>query len=357
MKKTNHNRRKNRSSCVGAGFVALDVVRIAGNGSSELRFAGGSCGNVLTILSYLGWQAFPVGRIGDDPPASELLADLHRWSVDTRFLLREEGARTPLVFQEIVAMKNGSVRHRFSRICPSCGVRAAAYRPFLQCDLPDLNEELYTPSMFYFDRVAASNVELAERCAEEGALVVFEPSGVKDEDLFLRGLKACHVFKYSHERLNGVRSMVQLARVPIEVETRGGAGLRVTVRNRNGKATTQELPAFRAPRLRDAAGSGDWCTAGLAYSLMEANVSPGDLSQAHDVVTAALRYGQAFAALNCAFEGARGLMYVMRSRDTLRAVRDLLDRNETRVKKSSNGVAPSDDVMRSSACGVCSQPL
>lgn len=357
MTTNNKDNGKRDHSCIGAGFVALDVVRVAGSASAELRFAGGSCGNVLTILSYLGWQAFPVGRIGDDAPAGELLEDLRRWSVDTRYLIQEADARTPLVFQEIIAMKDGSVRHRFSRVCPCCGSRAAGYRPFLKRDLASVAMDLHMPAVFYFDRVAHSNIQLAEQCAEQGALVVFEPSGVKDESLFLRGLRASHIFKYSHERLNGVRGLASRARVPVEVETRGGEGLRVTVRSKRGKATSHDLPAFRAPRLRDAAGSGDWCTAGLAYALVDTNVPAQDLDAAYDEIEAALRYGQALAALNCAFEGARGLMYVMKPRDALRAVRNLLDRNEAHVKKLSDGLPGSRGATRSTACGVCSQPL
>jgi len=62
-KKTNAKAKEINPICIGAGLVALDVV-INGNPKIPLKlFAGGSCGNVLTILSFLNWDAFPVARL------------------------------------------------------------------------------------------------------------------------------------------------------------------------------------------------------------------------------------------------------------------------------------------------------
>ena len=51
------------ASCWGVGFVAMDVVDVEGD-----RFAavGGSCGNVMAILAWLGWTARPIARLGGD---------------------------------------------------------------------------------------------------------------------------------------------------------------------------------------------------------------------------------------------------------------------------------------------------
>ena len=59
--------------CLGTGFVALDIVRSINGRSTEHHSAGGSCGNVLTILAYFGWKTAPIARIGDDQPGSELV--------------------------------------------------------------------------------------------------------------------------------------------------------------------------------------------------------------------------------------------------------------------------------------------
>ena len=52
-----------RSVCLGSGLIALDVI-YDGRGSDPFFLAGGSCCNVLVILSYLGWDSFPLVRLG-----------------------------------------------------------------------------------------------------------------------------------------------------------------------------------------------------------------------------------------------------------------------------------------------------
>ncbi len=60
--------------------------------------------------------------------------------------------------------------------------------------------------------------------------------------------------------------------------------------------------------MKDAAGSGDWCTAGLLNKLARGGLAA--LKKAtSEILRQALRYGQAVAAWNCSFEGARGGMY------------------------------------------------
>jgi hypothetical protein len=41
----------------GIGLIALDLVMGADRESSVRSWAGGTCGNVLSILAYLGWDA------------------------------------------------------------------------------------------------------------------------------------------------------------------------------------------------------------------------------------------------------------------------------------------------------------
>jgi fructokinase len=41
---------------MGTGLVALDLVVSNDNSVPPRYYAGGTCGNVLTILSFLGWE-------------------------------------------------------------------------------------------------------------------------------------------------------------------------------------------------------------------------------------------------------------------------------------------------------------
>jgi fructokinase len=297
-------------SCVGTGFIVLDVIRNSvGSTATEKRFAGGSCGNVLTILAYFGWDANAVGRIGDDHAGRELVADLGTWGVETKLLQVEAGRGTPIIVQENYLDARGRPRHRFSRACPICGVTLPAYRPLLTTEAATIAAKLSSHSVFYFDRVAPGTLEIAQKSRANGVLVVFEPSAIKDERLFAECLKVAHVVKYANDRIEGVHDVVAKAKVPIEVETLGAKGLRLRVRTNGRVGAWKDLPAFSAPELRDAAGSGDWTTAGLIHGLMTNGASVEKAVADSNAVVLATRKGQALAALNCGFEGARGLMY------------------------------------------------
>ena len=70
------------------------------------------------------------------------------------------------------------------------------------------------------------------------------------------------------------------------------------------------LKAIPAPRLADTCGAGDWCTAGLIAKAAIGGHNRFRRAGAR-AARAALRYGQALAAWNCGFEGARGGMYAV----------------------------------------------
>jgi fructokinase len=74
--------------------------------------------------------------------------------------------------------------------------------------------------------------------------------------------------------------------------------------------TWVESKAIPVDDLKDAAGSGDWCTAGLLSKV--ATKGYAGFSNANDEqIGEAIRFGQALAAWNCRFEGARGGMYAV----------------------------------------------
>jgi fructokinase len=315
--------------CVGTGFVALDIIRSAfdENTTVERRHAGGSCGNVLAALSYLGLNASIVGRIGNDVAGGELIADLRRCKVDVTFLAAEVGRRTPIVIQETYVDTRGKARHRFSRACPVCGTTMPPYRPLLAADVSEVAAVLPAHDVFFFDRVAPGTLELARRSRKQGALVVFEPSGIKDEDLFVECLRVSHVFKYSHEWLSALDPLVSRARVPVEIETLGAEGLRFRVRRSGRTCNWQHLPALQAQSIRDSAGSGDWCTAGFLARFVGNDADNFARLADADVLVDSLRFGQALAALNCSYNGARGLMYALGRSGALKAAALLLADN------------------------------
>jgi sugar/nucleoside kinase (ribokinase family) len=303
----------NTPVAIGMGLVALDVILTDNKDQQPRYFAGGTCGNVLTILRYLGWRSNPIARLSPGAAADRVLDDLKAQGVSTDFMTRRRDGSTPVIIHRIRRGHNGEPYHTFSWRCPSCGAHLPGYKAVLSSVARDLSPTLGRAQVFFFDRVSRAVLVLANELRKHGAVIVFEPSSVGDPKLFREAWTAAHIVKYSHERLRDIAD-VEFARgerdhVLLEVETLGRAGVRY--QSRLPRAATRgwvPMEAFLPMGLKDTAGAGDWCTAGLIDKLARGGllgcrkITGGELKDS-------LRFGQALAAWNCRFEGARGGMY------------------------------------------------
>src|SRR4051794_11649471 len=136
---------------VGIGLVALDVVVDERSDERLGAWAGGSCGNVLTILSWLGWDAAPVARLADDPNGGIVRADLERFGVDTRWIALGQPMPTPVYIERLCDGPDATVRHRFDRFCPACGGRLPGYQPVTRGSLGPVLDVLGEWEVVYID--------------------------------------------------------------------------------------------------------------------------------------------------------------------------------------------------------------
>ncbi len=295
----------------GMGLVALDAtIGPSESTNDELRvWTGGTCGNVLAALRFLGWQSKPIARLGNDAAGNVIKADLSSFGVDVSLLELEARSRTPVILHRIRAHTDGVRTHGYGWACPHCKERFASFRPVLSASTDDLRDSVTKSAAFFFDRVSRSAIDLAEAASVAGAVVVFEPSAVTEPSAFAEAMKWVDVLKYAddrREKLNECfRALPRSARPLLEIETRGAGGVRY--RAAFDRAWVS-LPALLVQELWDAAGSGDWLTAGM-ISRIAANGKNGLGELDSRSVQSALAFGQALAAWNCAFEGARGGMY------------------------------------------------
>ncbi len=177
-----------RATVIGTGLVALDVVVSLAEDEPPRFFAGGTCGNVLAILSYLGWRALPVARLGDNGPAQRVLRDLKRCGVETDYTSLEPSAPTPIIVEKIRRDSSGNLYHAFSWTCPRCGSRLPSYAAVTGAAIETVMDGLPAPEVFFFDRVSRGALDLAEAAGRRGALIFFEPSGVGEPRLFREAL-------------------------------------------------------------------------------------------------------------------------------------------------------------------------
>lgn len=327
--------RQLRPTAVGTGLVALDVVLNDIEDDEPKHLAGGTCGNVLTVLSFLGWVARPIARLKDDLPAERICEDLQRCGVDTSLVTATHDGSTPIIIERIRETNDGQRYHSYSFRCPCCGSYLPGYKSIRGRDANSLMQDLDGYQVFFFDRVSRGTLNLAAHSLERGALVVFEPSGVGDPRLFREAWELAHVVKYSNDRLREIADLNLKSsvrnRLLLEIETLGASGLRYRS-HLDGESRTRwnTLEAIPCPSFKDAAGSGDWCTAGVLHKLARGGltgfrrVNPGRLKDA-------LRYGQALAAWNCSYGSARGGMYEASRPQFDRQIRALLSGKTIRI--------------------------
>jgi sugar/nucleoside kinase (ribokinase family) len=322
----------------GTGLIALDLVMGAEPESPVRSWAGGTCGNVLTILAFLGWSSFPIARMNGDPASQRVKADMKRWGVRMDFSGCGPKCHTPIVIQTIRKRRDGLPTHRFSWSCPRCGRWLPGFRAVTQEAIETVSPSLRGTSAFFIDRLSRAGIELAKLAAAEGAVVVFEPSAKSDAKLLREALKVAHIVKYASQRMPKIDDiMVNGTSVLLEVQTLGSEGLRYRHRFDDRPSAWVRMDAVHAPKLADTCGAGDWCTAGLIAKAAARGLA-GLRKGGADSVQQALRFGQTLAAWNCGFEGARGGMYAMTREAFEGNIEDLLaGRESTAAVKPTSG--------------------
>ena len=305
----------------GAGLLALDVVVYIEGKSDAIAHAGGTCGNVLSVLSYLNWSSSAVGYLGDDEAGRLVRKDLIQAKVVSEHLHHKIGAVTPVFVQQLQHDEQGIPHHTFTRKCPSCGspmeAGSLATTPIKKFD----NDE--APDVFFMDRLSHDILALAESAKARGAVVYYEPSAKSDASFWSDACTLVDIVKYSADRFSPgeLETFTHSGRPMWEVQTMGAKGLRYRhhADHRIKPSNWIASGGYKAPRVVDTCGAGDWCSAGLLSRLLS---KEQDIAS-EAVFTDAVHHGQALAAWACAFVGARGAMYASTRSQTVEAVREI----------------------------------
>ena len=328
----------NRASIVCAGYMPLDVIRTTTQTVS--RRAGGTAANVAAILAYLGWEAVLAGQAGGDLAGDELVGDLENVGVDVGQIRRVPHAQTPRLVHHV--RPEG---HTYRYGCEECGARFPRSRPLTLDGAHACLDAHPAPSVYFFDRANAATLFLAERYADVGSIVVFEPSVPANAEMLARAATAAHVVKHSDDRSVGGLDDLQVPprQGQLRIVTHGAEGLELRV----GTARGRGFPAL-ATLAVDTGGAGDWTTAGFLAGC----ATPRGLAQ--EAFDDAIRFGQALAAANCAAIGARGLMGMTRASARRRARKVLRESGLTSVPRVP---APPPLAEHVGACASCLMPV
>lgn len=328
----------------GTGLIALDIVTESLPEGTTYQWAGGTCGNVLTILSYLGWNSFPISRMDDSPHSEKAIQDMKSWGVNDLYLSLQPTASIPVIFEEIIPGKDSQpARHKFHwRNCPNCNAWLPNFKAITLKASKFLKEDDTSCDVFFFDRVSPAAIDLAEFYKNKGSIIFFEPSAKGTANHLQRALELADIVKYSNQRFD-CEALQSDKRPFLEIQTLGSEGLQYRV---DSQGEWCSIPSFEVKKVLDSCGCGDWATAGIISKLCTGTRE--DLySNDIDSIKNALSYGQALGSWNCGFEGARSGMYSMTKETFENEICSILE------TKSYEGSSRKPNIERSDTLNKC----
>lgn len=308
-----------RSRVSGAGFITLDVMLGSG---FQLAYTGigGSTGNVLSILAFLGWESLPLVNLGRDHVGATIHREFTKLGANMRHVRLDRGLTSPLLYQ---FAGGSSEAPRYSFACPVCGQTRRFHENLVDSGGDEFIRCAAESNVFFFDRVTTGTVRMAQAARAGGAFVFFEPSSIStDRGLFDAALSCSHVVKYSIDRIREPLDN-RLSLGFVEIQTLGARGLRF--RKHSLAPDWVNLPALRTSSVADTSGAGDWCTAGFLHALFAGRGGSEIRDLDYNDIYHSLRLGQSIAALSVRHIGARGLMRAWHPSDALGMAQQILD--------------------------------
>lgn len=292
----------NINICLGAGLISLDVLIRDGANLPVSYYVGGTCGNVMMILSYMGWDAYPIARLDSTKDTTRLLADMKKHGVHTKFVTTKDG-KTPVIVQRNFINKDGVPTHKFESRNGK-GHFYLDFRPLTvkQADavLSQLN---FVPKVFFFDRVAPAILKLATAFKEKGSVIFFEPSSKGGNvNIFNQCVAVADIVKFADQRIKDI-SQFNNEDNKLFIQTQGERGLSFRF-----KSEWMHLDPVVNDNVVDTAGAGDWTAAALISKLYKDKELRKISEFSQEDIIIALNEAQAVGAKSCSYEGARGMM-------------------------------------------------
>ena len=272
------------------------------NETVALQEVGGTCGNVATILSWLGQDVYPIAHFDESAEGYKLSADLAHYGCDCRFVRNDSDGGTSTLRCTHKLNPDGS--HKVTFRAGSPGSRFPKHR-FLRArdEAPAFIERLdFNPDVFFFDDPAAGHRVLANALRAKGTLVYFEPARIESK-ADLDSIASSDIVKFSGENIPDTFFVEQFNN-KLFIQTMGADGIRFKL----GKADWVALPPVHNDNFVDYEGAGDWTTSAFINYLCRKDVLSVAMMDTQ-LVREALAEAQEYASKSVSFLGSKGMIH------------------------------------------------
>ena len=298
-----------KKTIIGSGIYNLDTIVVRDypdwprlrpfTDNVVLEEVGGTCGNVMCILSWLGWEVRPLACLDDSLEGMKITEDLQRYGCDCRYVTNTPGGGTTLL--RCTHKKTADGEHVMSVRAGSPGGSRFPKRHFLRArdEAPAFLETLEeAPAVFFFDDPAAGNRLIAKELHERGSLVYFEPSKVVT-NADLEAVAISDIIKFSDENIPDV-SFVDAYKDKVFIQSMGAKGARFKFK---GEPWVMIEDATNESVV-DTEGAGDW----LSSEFINAIIGAGKDFTYEDVRNALLT-AMGWAGVSVRYMGSKGLIH------------------------------------------------
>lgn len=304
---------------IGSGVYILDTIVIRDypawpalrpfEDRVALEEVGGTCGNVMCMLAWLGWDSLPQACLDDSSEGLRMAEDLKRYGCDCRFVTNLPDGGTTLLRCTHKRAADGT--HTMSVRSGSPGGSRFPKHHYLRVkdEAPAFIAALDSaPDVFFFDDPAAGHRLIAEALKSRGTLVYFEPSRLsKSADR--HAMEVSDIVKFSGELiqeapLSGPRQLF--------IQTLGSSGLRFSLHG----APWVSVPPAPCKQVVDWEGAGDWTSAVFIHTLFRDGFS-GMSSLTEESVRNALTTAQTVAARSVGYLSSKGLIHAQEAKEIL----------------------------------------
>ena len=191
---------------LGVGAVNLDehIVRTSDNTSYSECEVGGSCGNVLTLLSRCGWHAIPFLHIDDSETGQTIKKLLENEDADiSQVHINPDADSVKITFihelhsneDSIDVIKcSGKGKQQINRILPN----GTEIIDFLNQHISNI-----IPNCFYSDRLFPG-INAVQDVIPQKTIFYYEPNQMKDVISQQSVLDKCTVIKFSAEKISPI---------------------------------------------------------------------------------------------------------------------------------------------------------
>ena len=322
--------------------MCIDIVH---NQDNTKIMNGGSCANVISVLSQIGFDCSIIRERYSDIFDAILSKTMLSLGV-TEIIYKKTLSKTPKIIEILTDSE-----HKFLTSCPRCGAKTLKLYLPTEHDIENAGINFANYNIFYSDRSSSGIRRIMDAIRKNCGIVFYEPNTSRNIESLLESSHHTDIIKFSKDKIyNSLAEKIRTTakEVKLIISTEGKEGLSFSHIQRSGKMSDWvHIPSeFNGPVI-DSSGAGDWLTAGFISELIknDTNLSK-DILYDTDAIINMLIQGMKYSQLCCAAIGAQGVFY---SEQSVGAFNKLNNHSQT----SNRRVLINEQILSDGLCPLC----